>query len=67
MAEPLSKETVWLTVAEYAATRKLSESTVRRMITLGTLPIDRVSPRCVRIRMSRVVKSSHQYPGAPSS
>lgn len=62
-----SREIVYLTVREYAETRKISETTVRRMIAIGMLPVERVSPRRLRIRMRRVLNSSHQSPHAPTS
>jgi hypothetical protein len=61
------REAVWLTIQEYAQTRKLSESTVRRMIKLGMLPVDRVSPRRLRIRMTKVVRSGQDQSHAPTS
>jgi hypothetical protein len=59
------RETVWLTVKEYAATRKLSESTVRRLLKDGTLTADHVSHRCLRIRLTRVVRSSQEASQPP--
>lgn len=56
------RETVWIKIKDYAATRHISESTVRRMIKSGQLVVDVVSPRCVRIRLTRVhsVRSSQE-------
>jgi len=63
MTEP--RELVFLTIAEYAKTRKVSESTVRRQIKAGQLPVERISSRCVRIRLSRRVTNSQGPSPAP--
>lgn len=51
------RETVWLTVQEYADTRKVSERTVWRLIKADKLTVERISPRVLRIRMTRVKRS----------
>jgi hypothetical protein len=48
------REPVWLTVQEYAQTRKLSERTVWRLIKAEKLQVDRISPRIIRIRLTRI-------------
>jgi hypothetical protein len=60
-----TRETVWIKIKDYARTRQLSESTVRRMIKTGQLTVERYSPRCVRIRLTRVVRSSQERSQAP--
>ena len=57
------RETVWLTIKEYATTRKVSVATVRRQIAAGKLTADKLSPRCVRIRLTRVVTERHRASG----
>lgn len=59
------RETVWFTVKEYAQTRKLSESTVRRMMKAGDLTVEHLGRRCVRIRFTRVVRSSQEPSAQP--
>lgn len=59
-----TRETVWIKIKDYAKTRHISESTVRRLIKAGRLKVDIVSPRCVRIRLTRIVTGS-QEPSLP--
>jgi excisionase family DNA binding protein len=57
MAE--QREPVWLSIKEYAETRKVSERTVWRLIKAGKLTIERVSVRTVRICLTRVTTKPH--------
>lgn len=52
------RETVWMKIKDYARTRQISESTVRRMIKSGQLTAEVISPRIVRIRLTRITQSS---------
>ena len=44
-----------LTIAEYAAERKVSLRTVRRWVALGLIPVHREGPRLLRIWVSTKV------------
>ena len=53
---PETRESVWLTIREYAETRKVSERTVWRLIKAGKLRVEHISPHCVRIHLTKVVR-----------
>lgn len=52
------RETVWLTVHEYALVRKVSVRTVWRLIKADLVTVDRVSPKTPRIRLTRIKRAT---------
>lgn len=55
-----------LTIKQAAARRQVSTKTVRRWISEGRLPAERIGPRLIRIRAEDLDQLGHRIPSAAS-